>query len=97
MGRRAEEFSEAQEVTRESTVQRRDMAVIEENRESSTPVEPSNCGSLGGELTTRSRDIHANTSARTSDAFSSEISSSEDSLSNSSDSNINVLIYNTRL
>ncbi|XP_051163272.1 USP6 N-terminal-like protein isoform X1 [Leptopilina boulardi] len=48
VGRRAEEFSEAQQVTRETVVNRRDMAVIEENRESSTPVEPANCGSLGG-------------------------------------------------
>lgn len=97
MGRRAEEFSEAQQTTRETVVNRRDMAVIEENRETSTPVEPANCGSLGGEFTTRTREIHANTSARTSDAFSSENSSSNDSLSHSSDSNINVLIYNTRL
>ncbi|KAI4499358.1 hypothetical protein M0802_005618 [Mischocyttarus mexicanus] len=47
VGRRSEEFSEAQHMMRESVVQRRDMALVEEGRESTTPVDPSS-GGLGG-------------------------------------------------
>ncbi|XP_012273830.1 USP6 N-terminal-like protein [Orussus abietinus] len=48
VGRRTEEFSEAQHMMREAVAQRRDMAVIEETRGSSTPVDPTGCGGLGG-------------------------------------------------
>ncbi|XP_015602520.1 USP6 N-terminal-like protein [Cephus cinctus] len=48
VGRRSEEFSEAQHVMRDSVTQRRDMAVMEETRDSSTPVDPVSCGGLGG-------------------------------------------------
>ncbi|XP_011140555.1 USP6 N-terminal-like protein [Harpegnathos saltator] len=46
VGRRSEEFSEAQHVMRESVAQRRDMALIDDGRESTTPVEPTS--GLGG-------------------------------------------------
>ncbi|XP_039314110.1 USP6 N-terminal-like protein [Solenopsis invicta] len=46
VGRRSEEFSEAQHVMRESVAQRRDMALIDDGRESTTPVEPAS--GLGG-------------------------------------------------
>ncbi|KMQ96905.1 usp6 n-terminal-like protein [Lasius niger] len=46
VGRRSEEFSEAQHVMRESVAQRRDMALINDGRESTTPVEPTS--GLGG-------------------------------------------------
>ncbi|XP_034177541.1 USP6 N-terminal-like protein [Osmia lignaria lignaria] len=47
VGRRAEEFSEAQHVMRESITQRRDTVVPDDDRESTTPVEQTSCG-LGG-------------------------------------------------
>ncbi|XP_076674084.1 USP6 N-terminal-like protein isoform X1 [Andrena cerasifolii] len=47
VGRRTEEFSEAQHVMRESITQRRDLVLVEDDRESTTPVEPTGCG-LGG-------------------------------------------------
>ncbi|XP_053971512.1 USP6 N-terminal-like protein [Hylaeus anthracinus] len=47
VGRRAEEFSEAQHVMRESITQRRDLVLVDDGRESTTPVEPTGCG-LGG-------------------------------------------------
>ncbi|KAG7211279.1 hypothetical protein KM043_010584 [Ampulex compressa] len=47
VGRRSEEFSEAQHVMRESVAQRRDMALTDDGRESTTPVDPAGCG-LGG-------------------------------------------------
>ncbi|XP_003702038.1 USP6 N-terminal-like protein [Megachile rotundata] len=48
VGRRTEEFSEAQHVMRESITQRRDMVVVaDDDRESTTPVEQTSCG-LGG-------------------------------------------------
>lgn len=47
VGRRSEEFSEAQHVMRESVVQRRDLALTDDDRESTTPVEPTSCA-LGG-------------------------------------------------
>ncbi|KYN34093.1 USP6 N-terminal-like protein [Trachymyrmex septentrionalis] len=46
VGRRSEEFSEAQHVMRESVAQRRDMTLIDDGRESTTPVEPTS--GLGG-------------------------------------------------
>lgn len=48
VGRRSEEFSEAQHLMRESVTQRRDMAVTVESRGSSTPVDPTVCSGLGG-------------------------------------------------
>ncbi|XP_046604609.1 USP6 N-terminal-like protein isoform X1 [Neodiprion virginianus] len=48
VGRRSEEFSEAQHVMRESVAQRRDVASSEGTRENSTPVDPAGCGGLGG-------------------------------------------------
>ncbi|KAG6797712.1 USP6 N-terminal-like protein isoform X1 [Apis mellifera caucasica] len=47
VGRRTEEFSEAQHVMRESITQRRDLVLAEDGRESTTPVEQTSCG-LGG-------------------------------------------------
>ncbi|CAD1475306.1 unnamed protein product [Heterotrigona itama] len=47
VGRRSEEFSEAQHVMRESITQRRDLVLADEDRESTTPVEQTSCG-LGG-------------------------------------------------
>ncbi|CAL7935650.1 unnamed protein product [Xylocopa violacea] len=47
VGRRTEEFSEAQHVMRESITQRRDTVVADDGRESTTPVEQTSCG-LGG-------------------------------------------------
>ncbi|XP_071877834.1 related to the N terminus of tre oncogene [Bombus fervidus] len=47
VGRRTEEFSEAQHVMRESITQRRDLVLADDGRESTTPVEQTSCG-LGG-------------------------------------------------
>ncbi|KAF3421353.1 hypothetical protein E2986_08276 [Frieseomelitta varia] len=47
VGRRSEEFSEAQHVMRESITQRRDLVLADDGRESTTPVEQTSCG-LGG-------------------------------------------------
>ncbi|CAK9803127.1 USP6 N-terminal-like protein [Anthophora plagiata] len=47
VGRRSEEFSEAQHVMRESIAQRRDLVLTDDGRESTTPVEQTSCG-LGG-------------------------------------------------
>ncbi|XP_034947278.1 USP6 N-terminal-like protein [Chelonus insularis] len=48
VGRRAEEFSEAQIVLRESVAQRRDLAVLEDNRNSPIPGDPPSGSDLGG-------------------------------------------------
>ncbi|XP_074101677.1 USP6 N-terminal-like protein isoform X2 [Cotesia typhae] len=48
VGRRAEEFSEAQTVLRESVAQRRDMASIEDPRGSPIPGDPPSSSDLGG-------------------------------------------------
>lgn len=58
VGRRADEFSKAQEVMREALVQRSKTAA----EEASEPamLEPANCGSLGGELPTHYDDSHVN-------------------------------------
>ena len=94
VGRRAEEFSEAQVLMRESVVQRRQTIVIEEeNVETSTPIEPANRGSLGGELITHESVTHTDIS--TTNAVNTN---EKDVRDNCIDSNINVLlIYNTRL
>lgn len=48
MGIRAEQFSEAQLVLRESVALRRDMAAIEETRDSPTPHDPPSGSEMGG-------------------------------------------------
>ncbi|CAG5081350.1 Similar to Usp6nl: USP6 N-terminal-like protein (Mus musculus) [Cotesia congregata] len=48
VGRRAEEFSEAQTVLRESVAQRREMATIEDPRGSPIPGDPPSSSDLGG-------------------------------------------------
>lgn len=96
VGRRSEEFSEAQHMMRESVVQRRDMALVEEGRESTTPVDPSSGGGLGGKFessdntTHNSRDITICRPIYEGDAdekSDTEIDSAIDI----------ILIYNTRL
>lgn len=62
VGRRTEEFSEAQHVMRESITQRRDLVLVEDDRESTTPVEPTGCG-LGGELRYSENIVHGNINA----------------------------------
>ncbi|KAK0081654.1 hypothetical protein PV325_011816 [Microctonus aethiopoides] len=48
VGRRAEEFSDAQHVLRESVAQRREMATVEETRSSPLPGDPPSGSELGG-------------------------------------------------
>lgn len=50
VGRRAEEFSDAQHVLRESVAQRREMATVEETRSSPLPGDPPSGSELGGIL-----------------------------------------------
>jgi len=90
VGRRSEEFSEAQHVMRESVVQRRDMTLIDDGRESTTPVEPTS--GLGGEF----RDSHDTLHNSTDNTTCVERIESEDEDDINSNVRITV-IYNTRL
>lgn len=94
VGRRTEEFSEAQHVMRESVAQRRDMALIDDGRESTTPVEPTS--GLGGEF----RDSHDTLHDISIDSISraEHSSDTEDAESDAADPNVRIMVlYNTRL
>jgi hypothetical protein len=92
VGRRSEEFSEAQHVMRESVAQRRDMALIDDGRESTTPVEPTS--GLGGEFRDSRDTLHDNSTDSTSHVEHGSDSEDESDV----DSNVRItVIYNTRL
>lgn len=92
VGRRSEEFSEAQHVMRESVAQRRDMALIDDGRESTTPVEPTS--GLGGEFRDSRDSLHGNSTDSTSHAECGEVFEDE----SDADSNARItIVYNTRL
>lgn len=93
VGRRSEEFSEAQHVMRESVAQRRDMALIDDGRESTTPVEPTS--GLGGEF----RSSHETLYDTSIDSISyAERSSDSENVDDNADSSGRITItYNTRL
>lgn len=81
---------------RESVAHRRDIAVSEDNRENSTPVDPAGCGGLGGEFTDSESVIYSSTNP--SMIYSTRGSTSgEDETDNDLDSDDEMVIYNTRL
>lgn len=77
---------------RESVAQRRDMALIDDGRESTTPVEPTS--GLGGEFRDSRDTLHDNSTVSTSRLEHTSESEDEDD----ADSNVRLtVIYNTRL
>lgn len=79
---------------RESVAQRRDMALIDNGRESTTPVEPTS--GLGGEFSdSRDNSIHDNSTDNSTSRVERDSDSEEE---NNIDSNAQItVIYNTRL
>jgi len=76
---------------RESVAQRRDMALIDDGRESTTPVEPTS--GLGGEFRDSRDTLYDST-----DSISRVERDSESEDEDDADSNIRItVIYNTRL
>lgn len=107
VGRRAEEFSEAQILMRESVMQRRQTLVMEDDEEEEegglennmdnlTTIQPANLNSLGGELIAHECETQTEISTpRNDDNLNSKDEARDCCVDNS---NINViLIYNTRL
>lgn len=79
---------------RESVAQRRDMALIDNGRESTTPVEP--ISGLGGEFSdSRDNSIHDNSTDNSTSRVDRD-SDSEEEINTDSNARITV-IYNTRL
>lgn len=77
---------------RESVAQRRDMALIDNGRESTTPVEPTS--GLGGEFRDSRDTLHDNSTDSTSRVERGSESEDEDN----ADSSVRItVIYNTRL
>lgn len=74
--------------------QRRDMALIDNGRESTTPVEPTS--GLGGEFSdSRDNSIHDNSTDNSTSRAERDSDSEEE---NNTDSNVRMtIIYNTRL
>lgn len=81
---------------RESVAQRRDMALIDNGRESTTPVEPTS--GLGGEFSdSRDNSIHDNSTDNSTSRIERDSDSEEENTDNT-DSNVRTtVIYNTRL
>lgn len=79
---------------RESVAQRRDMALIDDGRESTTPVEPTN--GLGGEFRDSRNTLHDSSTNSISRVESGGESEDED---DTDDLNVRktIIIYNTRL
>lgn len=75
---------------RESVAQRRDMALIDDGRESTTPVEPTS--GLGGEFSDSHDTLHDST-----DSISRLEHGSESENEDDADSNRITVMYNTRL
>lgn len=77
---------------RESVAQRRDMALIDDGRESTTPVEPTS--GLGGEFRDSRDTLHGNST----DSISRVERGSESEDEDDANSSIRItVIYNTRL
>lgn len=96
VGRRSEEFSEAQHVMRESITQRRDLVLADDGRESTTPVEQTSCG-LGGELRYSEKIVHGNTDTCLLYSKQESIIKDEDKDNTDIDEIDIMVIYNTRL
>lgn len=83
---------------RESVAQRRDMALIDDGRESTTPVEPTS--GLGGEFRVSRETLHDTSTDSTSrDGRSNDDAEDDDAVSDADDdSDISIKItHNTRL
>lgn len=81
---------------RESITQRRDLVLVDDGRESTTPVEPTGCG-LGGELQYSENIVHGNISTcllhSKRESILKDMEKDKDR-----DSKIDIMvIYNTRL